>query len=168
MSKIRKYLGYVVKMEQVVCCILLVIMLIVCFGAVIMRYAFNKPLVWSEEVILTLLIWFGFMCISIGAFGDSHIAIEGAYNKFPPVVKKICDVLRYILIMGFGCLMVTFGWQVFKINLLKRLPATHWPQGVQYFPIVFGGALTAVYSAVNLVEYILGKWKNDMKEGDQA
>ena len=106
MSKIRKYLGYVVKAEQYICCVLLVIMLAVCFAAVVMRYAFSKPLVWSEEVILTMLIWFGFMCISIGTFGDSHIAIEGAYNCFPAPVKKACDLLRHVLLMVFGCLMV--------------------------------------------------------------
>lgn len=157
MSKVRKYLGYVVKAEQYVCCVLLVVMLVVCFGAVVMRYAFSSPLVWSEEVILTMLIWFGFMCVSIGAFGDSHIAIEGAYNMFPSGMKKVCDLLRHLLLTVFGCLMVYYGWKVFKINLLKRLPATHWPQGIQYFPMVFGGALTAVYSLVNLIECIMGK-----------
>lgn len=157
MATIRKYLGYVVKLEKYVCCALLVVMLVVCFGAVTMRYVFSKPLVWSEEVILTMLIWFGFMCISIGAFGDSHIAIEGVYNLFPPILKKGCDILRYVLLTVFGCLMVYFGWQVFQINLIKRLPATHWPQGLQYFPMVFGGALTALYSIVNLIEYLMGK-----------
>lgn len=157
MSTVRKYLGYLVKLEEYVCCVLLVIMLTVCFGAVILRYVFSKPLVWSEEVILTMLIWFGFLCISIGAYGDSHIAIEGAYNMFPPAMRKVCDLLRHILLLGFGCLMVYFGWKVFKINLLKRLPATHWPQGIQYFPMVFGGFLTAVYSAVNLIECVTGR-----------
>lgn len=166
MSKIRKCLGHVVTIEKYICCVLLVIMLAVCFGSVVMRYAFNKPLVWSEEVILTILIWFGFLCISIGAFGDSHIAIEGAYHKFPSAMRKGCDVLRFALMMVFGCLMVYFGGQVFKINLMKRLPATHWPQGIQYFPIVFGGALTALYSAVNLIEYLMGKGDTIGKEGN--
>lgn len=157
MSKVRGYLRYLVKLEQYVCCVLLVLMLIVCFTAVVLRYVFNKPLVWSEEVILTLLIWFGFLCISIGTFGDSHIAIEGAYNLLPSVMKKGCDLLRHVLLTVFGFLMVYFGWKVFKINLLKRLPATHWSQGIQYFPIVFGGFLTMVYSAVNLIECIIGK-----------
>ena len=157
MANIRKYLGYVVKVEQYICCVLLVIMLVVCFGAVVMRYAFSKPLVWSEEVILTMLIWFGFLCISIGAFGDSHIAIEGAYNLLPAQAKKGCDILRHVLLLGIGCMMVYFGWQVFKINMMKRLPATRWPQGVQYFPMVFGGVLTSVYSLLNLVECFAGK-----------
>lgn len=164
MSRIRKYLGYVVTAEKYICCVLLVVMLVVCFGAVVMRYAFSKPLVWSEEVILTMLIWFGFLCISIGAFGDSHIAIEGVYNLFPSMARKGCDLLRHILLLGVGCLMVYFGWQVFQINLMKRLPATHWPQGLQYFPMVLGGALTAVYSAVNLVECLTGKGPAGGKE----
>ncbi|MCC8127285.1 MAG: TRAP transporter small permease [Clostridiales bacterium] len=166
MSKIRGYLRHIVRVEQSVCCLLLVTMLAVCFAAVILRYAFGKPLVWSEEVILTLLIWFGFLCISIGAFGDTHIAIEGAYNLFPPVLRRFCDLLRHVLLMVFGGMMVYFGWQVFHINLLKRLPATHWPQGIQYFPIVFGGLLTAVYSAVNLIECLSGK--RERKEGSES
>lgn len=156
MVNIKKYLGYAVKAEQYICCALLVLMLIVCFGAVVMRYVFSKPLVWSEEVILTMLIWFGFLCISIGAFGDSHIAIEGAYNLFPAPMKKGCDLARYLLLTVIGCMMIGFGWQVFKINMMKRLPATHWPQGIQYFPMVFGGVLTTLYSLVNLIECLTG------------
>lgn len=156
MTNLRKYLGYVVKAEQYVCCMLLVVMLVVCFGAVVMRYAFSKPLVWSEEVILTMLIWFGFMCISIGAFGDSHIAIEGVYNLFPAPMKKGCDIARHLLLLSIGGMMVYFGWQIFHINMMKRLPATRWPQGIQYFPMVFGGVLTSLFSLLNLAECLTG------------
>lgn len=167
MQKLRGYLKYLVKAEQAICCILLVIMLAVCFLAVVLRYAFNKPLVWSEEVILTMLIWFGFLCVSIGAYGDTHIAIEGAYNLFPKKGKKVCDILRHVLITVLGILMVYYGWNVFKINLLKRLPATHLPQGIQYFPIVIGGALTAFYSFLNLIDCIKGN-KLENLEGEDS
>ena len=110
MSKVKGSLRYLVKLEQWICCVFLVIMLAVCFGAVVMRYVFSKPLVWSEEIILTILIWFGFLCISI---------------------------------------------------------ATHLSQGVQYFPIVFGGILTALYSAVNLLEYLIGNQEKNEEEGHE-
>ena len=167
MSKVKGSLRYLVKLDQWICCVFLVIMLAVCFGAVVMRYVFSKPLVWSEEIILTILIWFGFLCISIGAYGDTHIAIEGVYNLFPAAVRRACDILRNLLLTVFGCLMVYFGWQVFKINLMKRLPATHLSQGVQYFPIVFGGILTALYSAVNLLEYLIGNQEKNEEEGHE-
>ena len=37
MGKIKKGLGYVVAVEQYVCCALLVVMLSICFVAVVMR-----------------------------------------------------------------------------------------------------------------------------------
>ena len=132
MDKIKKGLGYIVTAEQYACCALLVIMLAICFVAVVMRYVFSRPLVWSEEVILTCLIWFGFMCISIGIFRDDHIAIEGAFHKFPPSVQFACTIFRHVVLTVFCAFMTYYGWKIFKINLLKRLPATHWSQGLQY------------------------------------
>lgn len=163
MDKIKKGLGYIVTAEQYACCALLVIMLAICFVAVVMRYAFSRPLVWSEEVILTCLIWFGFMCISIGIFRDDHIAIEGAFHKFPPSVQFACTIFRHVVLTVFCAFMTYYGWKIFKINLLKRLPATHWSQGLQYFPMVFGGALMTVYSAVNLIETLSSKNKKEGK-----
>ena len=155
MGKIKKGLGYVVAVEHYVCCALLVVMLSICFVAVVMRYAFNSPIVWSEEVILTCLIWFGFMCISIGIYRDDHIAIEGVFNKLPPLARKALTVFRHVLLMVFCMFMTYYGWKIFKINLQKRLPATHWSQGLQYFPMVFSGVLMTVYSIVNLIETLI-------------
>lgn len=165
MAKIKKGLAYIAAAEQYACCLLLVIMLSICFIAVVMRYVFSQPLVWSEEVILTCLIWFGFMCISIGIFKDDHIAIEGAYNKMPPSAKKACKILRHVLLAVFCALMTYYGWKIFKINLLKRLPATHWSQGIQYFPMVFGGALMTAGSVVHLIETLVPAERNK-KEGE--
>ena len=114
MGKIKKGLGYVVAVEQYVCCALLVVMLSICFVAVVMRYAFNSPIVWSEEVILTCLIWFGFMCISIGIYRDDHIAIEGVFNKLPPLARKALTVFRHVLLMVFCMFMTYYGWKIFK------------------------------------------------------
>ncbi len=100
MGKIKKGLGYVVAVEQYVCCALLVVMLAICFVAVVMRYAFNSPIVWSEEVILTCLIWFGFMCISIGIYRDDHIAIEGVFNKLPAFGQEGIDCFQACAIDG--------------------------------------------------------------------
>ena len=164
MDKIKKGLGHIVAVEQYVCCVLLVIMLAVCFVAVVMRYVFSSPLVWSEEVILTCLIWFGFMCISIGIFRDDHIAIEGVFHKLPHAAQTACTVLRHVLLTVFSILMTYYGWKIFKINLLKRLPATHWSQGLQYFPMVFGGAMMAVGSAVNLITVLTANHDKEVKE----
>lgn len=37
------------------------------------------------------------------------------------------------------------------LNSRKRLPASHWNQGFQYFPMVLGGALMFAFSIINLI-----------------
>ena len=54
-------------------------MLVINFMQVLMRYVFNAPFAWSEEIILVLLVWFGFFCMSIDIFYDSHISLTGIY-----------------------------------------------------------------------------------------
>lgn len=151
MAKLRKLLNKLTTIEKYVCCVLLVLMLIVCFVAVVMRYVFNSPLSWSEEVILVFLVWFGFMCMSVDVLTDSHIAITGVYALFPPIVQKICDFLRHLLLTIFFFLMARNAWQIFLINCKKRLPASQWSQGLQYFPMVLGGTLMCLFSLVNLI-----------------
>lgn len=164
MAKIKKGLGYIVTAEQYICCVLLVTMLLVCFVAVVLRYIFSRPLVWSEEVILTCLIWFGFMCISIGVYKNDHIAIEGVYHMSPPLIRKAFDILRHVLLLVFSCLMIYYGWSILKINIPKRLPATRWSQGIQFLPMVFSGVLMTVFSVVNLIE-TLGMGKKQRGKG---
>ena len=63
--KLDQFFRKVVSLERIVGAILLLVMLVICFAAVIMRYVFVNPIIWSEEVILVLLVIFGYICISI-------------------------------------------------------------------------------------------------------
>ena len=63
LKKVRRILDKFVKAERYICCALLVVILIICFCSVVMRYVFSKPWSWSEEVIIILLVWFGFLCM---------------------------------------------------------------------------------------------------------
>ena len=74
LQKIRKVCDKFIKLERIICCVLLVAILAVCFWSVVMRYCFNSPLSWSEEVIIVLLVWFGFLCMSVETYKDADLA----------------------------------------------------------------------------------------------
>ena len=151
MQRIRKVLDVFIRIERYICCALLVAILAVCFGSVVMRYVFNKPWAWSEEVIIVLLLWFGFLCMSMEIYNDASISISGFYKHLPAPAQKVCDMLRHVLLTVFFWLMMHNGWMIFKINSRKRLPASHWNQGFQYFPMVLGGAIMLVFSILNII-----------------
>ena len=78
LQSIRKVLDKFVKLERIICCVLLVAILAVCFASVVTRYCFNSPLSWSEEVIIVLLGWFGFLCMSVETYKDADYAQQVA------------------------------------------------------------------------------------------
>ena len=157
LQSIRKVLDKFIKLERIICCVLLVAILAVCFVSVVMRYCFNSPLAWSEEVIIVLLVWFGYLVMSVETYNDTNIAITGFYTRLPKSVQKACDVMRHVLLTAFFYLMFSNSYKIFVLNSRKRLPASQWNQGLQYFPIVLGGVLMFAFSILNLIGTLIGE-----------
>ena len=164
LKNIRKVCDKFIKLERIICCVLLVAILAICFWSVVMRYCFNNPLSWSEEVIIVLLVWFGFLCMSVETYKDADIAITGFYTALPKPVQKVLDVLRHVVLTVFFYLMYTNSWKIYLLNAKRRLPASHWNQGLQYFPIVLGGVLMFVFSIMNLVGTLIGEKREFTKD----
>ena len=89
--KMDNLCGMITKAERITAAVILLVMFIICFMAVILRYVFNSPWTWSDEVILIMLVAFGYLCISIDVYNDEHVALTGIYNRLPPTAKKVLD-----------------------------------------------------------------------------
>mgnify|MGYP004611640837 CR=1 FL=1 len=143
-DKADSFFKKIIKVEKALGALSLFIMLVICFSAVIMRYVFNDPWTWSEEVILIILVIFGYLCISIDVYNDEHIALTFLYNAVPKWAKTAMDCLRHILIGGFFLLMANYGVQIYQIKANKQLAATGWSQGIVYFAQVVVSVLVPI------------------------
>jgi len=86
--------------------------------AVIARYVFNHPLVWTW---LTNRLLFGVFILFAGIFAmleRAHIRIEIFYEHFPPKMKRLSKVVTLI---SFVIFMGTLVWQAawMGMNSLK-------------------------------------------------
>lgn len=140
----------VIRLEKLIGIILLFIMLVICFAAVIKRYFFNSPWVWSDEIQMILIVIFGYICISIDVYRDQHVALTILYNKLSPGGKKVLDLIRHVVIGGFCLLMTRYGWQVYQIKARKNLAATGLSQGIVFMAQVVCGALMVLFCLCNI------------------
>ncbi len=152
---VRRALDKVIHFKRYICAVLLIIMTSITFVQVVMRFVFRAPFSWSEEVTLMFLVWFGYICMSVDIYTDSHAALYFLYNKLPPVLKKLADLLRHGALLWLFCEMVKYGWIITKMNLPKPQPATHFSQGWLFAPLVVGGLFMALYALVNLLMVLL-------------
>ncbi len=160
-----------IKIERYICSVFLIIITLITFIQVVMRFLFNAPFSWSEEVTLMFLVWFGYLCMAIDIYTDDHAALYFLYNHMSPKVKKAADIFRHGLLMWFFIEMVKYGWILTKLNIRKPQPATRFSQGWLYAPLVVGGALMLLYSLVNFLISVakpLASYQNDRERPRSA
>ena len=69
----KKFINFLNKLEEVVLVSMFCVMVLIIFIQVIMRYAFNSSLSWSEELGKFVFVWISWVGISIGARKNEHI-----------------------------------------------------------------------------------------------
>ncbi|AEV28734.1 TRAP-type C4-dicarboxylate transport system, small permease component [Sphaerochaeta pleomorpha str. Grapes] len=158
MLKIRTYLtlmkraiDILIQGMRYVCAFLLVIMIAITFVQVVMRFCFNAPFSWAEEVTLMVLVWFGYICMSVDIFTDTHAALYFLYNKLPAPLRKGADLFRHGILAWLFVEMVQYGLVITKINAPKPQPATHFSQGLLFAPLVVCGTLMVLFAGLNFL-----------------
>ena len=120
---------------------MLMLMVLIISYQVFMRYVFNHSPSWSEEIALLLMVWFGILSIPIGVKLHLHIGIEFIYRLFPDLGQYVISRLVYLLIMGFGLIMIVYGMELTSYMNMSTLPATKLSSSVQYAVIPISGLL---------------------------
>ena len=136
---------------------MLLIAIVVCvmMYEVILRYVFERPTLWANEMSLWLA---GFVFILAGFYAmqqRSHIRIYLLYDMFPRSVQRICDTVSTVLIVGFAFFLVYGGygeakakmlrWETFGTAFDPPIPATLKPL------VLIVVTLVAIQSVLNLI-----------------
>lgn len=97
----KDLLGFVNKLDDYFLNFSVALMGLVLFIQIVMRYVFNHPLIWSEEMARYLFIWMAFIGVGYGIKYDLHIKMEAFLAIFPSKVQKVVIVLTEIVAIVF-------------------------------------------------------------------
>lgn len=164
MEYIDKIIAFFIKLIRNICSGLLALMLVITTMHVFFRYVLNNPLIWSEEISLVLLIWFGFFAISNELYNGNHMALVMFYEKFPPKLKKIVDLIKYFIIAAF-CMLMTVHLYIIIVSISgAKLPVSGIPKIVLYIPVIISSILMFFYS---IILFIKALKYNYLTKGDE-
>lgn len=68
----------------------LALMAILVFGNVVLRYAFNSGITWSEEMSRFLFVWMVFLGAIAALKDNMHLGMDIVINFLPKAAKKSC------------------------------------------------------------------------------
>ncbi|QEW22022.1 2,3-diketo-L-gulonate TRAP transporter small permease protein YiaM [Marinibacterium anthonyi] len=134
---------------------LIVVLTSVMIYEVVLRYVFEAPTLWANELSLWLA-GFVFLCAGLYAMQQrSHIRIFLLYDMLPRWTQRTCDVITTILIVLFAFALIYGGygealsklhrWETFGTAFDPPIPATLKPMVL----LIVG--LVAVQAVVNLI-----------------
>ena len=104
-DKLVKYSGYLAS------ALFIAIGFIVSYE-VIMRYLFNSPTIWVNEVSRFLQIWATYLALTYSFHKQDFIRITVIYDRLNENGKKILDFISFIFILIFSSFVVYYGWLI--------------------------------------------------------
>ena len=83
----EKILDILDKIEVAVASLVLLVLICVTFFGVLMRYIFNNPFTWEEELQLACMVWITFLAAPAAFRTKSHVAIEILVDALPKLYR---------------------------------------------------------------------------------
>ncbi|WP_075222517.1 TRAP transporter small permease [Acuticoccus yangtzensis] len=118
------------------------------------RYLFSRPLVWTEEIVATLLIW----VVMIGAYlaleRGQMIASTAILEKFAPPVRRGIAAASNALAAFTFAFIAHVGWQYLGLFGRDKTPYFGYPKGVYIAALPLAAAAMALV-AIGVTVYKL-------------
>ncbi|MEC5386127.1 TRAP transporter small permease [Uliginosibacterium sp. H3] len=108
--------GYCRLLDWVVAA-MLAIMVVLVFGNVVLRYAFNTGISLSEELSRWLFVWTTFLGAVVALNERRHLGTDFVVATLPRLGKKLCLGISYVLMLYACWLMFSGALAQVRINM---------------------------------------------------
>ena len=137
----------------------LAVMVVLVFGNVVLRYAFNSGLAWAEEVARLMFVWLIFLGAILALRHNAHIGVEMLQQRLPRKARLACAVLSHLLMLYALWLFLYGSWNQTVIGLDTFSTVLRFPNAFMASAgLLCAGSMTLIV-AVNLVRILAGSDK---------
>ena len=102
----------------------LAVMVVMVFGNVVLRYAFNSGIAISEEVSRWLFVWITFLGAIVAVRERGHLGTDFLLARLPPLGQRICLAISYGLMLWCTWLLFSGALAQARINWDVDAPVT--------------------------------------------
>lgn len=127
------------------------------------RYVLNATPTWVEQISLLLIIYIGFLGASIGVHKNTHLGVSVFREISPKPVQYVFELLSHILMLGFGLIMMIYGYKLMLFKWDALIPLINISDGLRALPIMVSGVLISLYSIGHLIHFFFDKSSNHVQ-----
>ncbi len=123
--------------------LLLALMVVLVFGNVVLRYAFNSGITVSEEVSRWMFVWLTFLGAIVALKEHGHLGTDMVVAHLPRWGKRACLVVGQLLMLYVTWLLFSGSLAQARINWDVEAPVTGASVAIFYASGVFFGVSAA-------------------------
>ena len=139
----------------------LAVMVVLVFGNVVMRYAFNSGLTMSEELSRWLFVWMTFLGAIVALKERGHLGTDMLVSKLGPTGKKFCLALSYLLMLYICWLLFKGAYQQTQINMGSTSAVMEVSMAWVYAPGVVFAILGGLILLADLFRLLTGQVRDE-------
>ena len=129
---VQKLIGRYCQLMTMIIVICLGVMVLMVFGNVVMRYAFNSGIAVSEELSRWLFLWLIFLGASIAVHEQAHMGSDMVLELLPAKLQKVAVVIGQLLMLWATWLIFSGSLAQTKINWEVQAPVTEFSMAWVY------------------------------------
>jgi TRAP-type C4-dicarboxylate transport system permease small subunit len=149
------------KLLELLVVVALVAMVIMVFGNVVLRYAFNSGITVSEEMSRYCFIWLTYIGAMIAMRDREHLGVDTLVKHLPRTGKKVCLFISESLMLFVNVLFFVGTWKMHELQVTNVSPVVGismiWVYGIGYVVAV----VMALFNLVVLWRLVTGQLTDD-------
>lgn len=136
-------------------------MVIMVFGNVVMRYAFNSGITESEELSRWAFVWLIFMGATVALRERAHMGTDMLVAKLPKRLQQVCLFAAYALMLFATWIMLKGSLVQTQLNWDSEAPVTGLSQAWLYSAGVLFSVSTGLMLVLDLWRIATGQLTMD-------
>ena len=172
MNALNKLLERYCKLLDAVSALFLLLMVVLVFGNVVLRYGFNSGWAVSEEVSRWLFVWVTFLGAIVAMREHQHLGTDMLVSRLPTAGKKACLIVSLVLMLYVCWLLFSGSWQQTQINWEVTAPSSGASVAIFYVTGVVFAVSAGLFILIDLWRVLSGQLGDDelvmIQESEEA
>jgi len=124
---------------------LLLVMAVLVFANVVLRYMAGVSLPWVEELTRYMMIWVAWLAVGLAMREGAHIAIDTLQHALPAFWSRILRLFVLAATIGFFAAVAWLGWRYAMFAWRQETAVLKLPLGAVYLAIPVGSVFTLAH-----------------------
>jgi TRAP-type C4-dicarboxylate transport system permease small subunit len=154
---VNKVLDAYCRVLDALIAIALAIMVVLVFGNVVLRYAFNSGITVSEELSRWLFVWLTFLGAIVAIKEHGHLGTDMLVSRLGKTGKKVCLVVSQLAMLYVTWLLFQGSLTQAQINADVQAPVTGASVAIFYASGVFFAVSAGLLLLRELIRTLTGQ-----------